>query len=127
MESNLRPSHHVVVDKFIKACQADDRIVAAVLVGSYVKGKPDEHSDLDLYLITTEEGYFKIENAVPVQQLSSLKDTFAPLEQSAMLKAAFDIIRFYKNWSRSWHRRIAFLTRNGLKKSWLLGWRVYPQ
>lgn len=57
MESKLHPNHQAVLDKFVKACQSDDRIVAALLVGSYVKGKADQHSDLDLYLITTDEAY----------------------------------------------------------------------
>jgi predicted nucleotidyltransferase len=57
MESKLQPHHQAVVDRFVSACQADERIVAAFLVGSYVKGKPDRYSDLDLYLITTDEAY----------------------------------------------------------------------
>jgi len=57
MESKLHPNHQDILDKFAKACQSDDRIVAALMVGSYVKGKADEHSDLDLYLITTDEAY----------------------------------------------------------------------
>jgi hypothetical protein len=43
-----------------------------------------------------EEGYFKIETALPVEQLSSLQTTFPPLEQSAMLQAALVIVDFYK-------------------------------
>ena len=57
MESKPHPNHQVVLERFVKACQSDDRIVAAFLVGSYVKGKADEHSDLDFYLITTDEAY----------------------------------------------------------------------
>jgi len=57
MESKLHPNHQAVLDRFVKACQSDDRIVAALLIGSYVKGKTDEHSDLDLYLITIDEAY----------------------------------------------------------------------
>jgi len=53
MDIQLHPNHQAVLDRFVKACQSDERIVAAILVGSYVKGKPDENSDLDLYLITT--------------------------------------------------------------------------
>jgi predicted nucleotidyltransferase len=57
VESKLHPNHQAVLDKFVKACQSDDRTVAALLVGSYVKGKADEHSDLDLYVITRDEAY----------------------------------------------------------------------
>ena len=57
MKSKLCPNHQAVLDRFVKACQSDDRILAALVVGSYVKGNADEHSDLDLYLITTDEAY----------------------------------------------------------------------
>ena len=57
MESKLHPNHQAVLDKFVQACQADERIVAALLVGSYVKDKADKHSDLDLYVITRDEAY----------------------------------------------------------------------
>jgi predicted nucleotidyltransferase len=57
MESKLDPNHQAVLDKFVQACQADERIVAALLVGSYVKDKADKYSDMDLYLITRDEAY----------------------------------------------------------------------
>ena len=56
-ELQLRANHQPFVNRFVKACQEDDRIIVALLVGSYVKGLADEHSDLDLYLITTEHAY----------------------------------------------------------------------
>jgi hypothetical protein len=34
MEPKLHPNHQVVLDRFVKACQPDERIVAAFLVGS---------------------------------------------------------------------------------------------
>jgi len=43
-----------------------------------------------------EEGYFKIDNALPVEQLSALQTTFPAMEQSAMLQAALVIVNFYK-------------------------------
>lgn len=57
MESKLPSNHQVILDRFVKACDADESIVAAFLVGSYVKGQPDEHSDLDLYLVTKDDDY----------------------------------------------------------------------
>jgi predicted nucleotidyltransferase len=52
------PNHHQeIVDRFIAACQADDRIVAAFLGGSYATGKVDKFSDLDLFFITTDAAY----------------------------------------------------------------------
>lgn len=53
----LPDNHQIVVNRFVAACQADARVVAALLVGSYAKGTADAYSDLDLYLITTDEAY----------------------------------------------------------------------
>jgi predicted nucleotidyltransferase len=53
----LRPNHQRIMDRFMTACQTDDRVAAALHVGSYVKDLADEHSDLDLYVITTDSGY----------------------------------------------------------------------
>lgn len=52
------PHHHqVVMNRFVAACQADERVVAAFLGGSYATGTTDAYSDLDLFLITTDEAY----------------------------------------------------------------------
>lgn len=52
------PDHYQdVVDRFIAACQADERIVAAFLGGSYAEDKADKYSDLDLFFITTDQAY----------------------------------------------------------------------
>ena len=51
----LRPNHQSFVDRFVKACLADDRIVAAFLGGSYAKGYADPYSDIDLCAITTDQ------------------------------------------------------------------------
>ena len=50
-------NHQAILDRFIAACQADERIVAAFLGGSYASGKTDKYSDLDLFFITTDEAY----------------------------------------------------------------------
>ena len=55
--SAMQPHHQFVVDRFIATCQADARIVAAFLGGSYARGAADAHSDLDLYLITADEAH----------------------------------------------------------------------
>ena len=56
---DIQPLHHhqVVINRFVAACQADERVVAAFLGGSYARGTADVYSDLDLYLITTDEAY----------------------------------------------------------------------
>ncbi len=53
----LPENHQDVVDRFIAACRVDQRIVAAFLGGSYAQDKADTFSDLDLYVITTDEAY----------------------------------------------------------------------
>jgi predicted nucleotidyltransferase len=56
-EIQLPHNHLTFMNRFVQVCRANDWIVAAFLVGSYAKGKADENSDLDLYLITTDEAY----------------------------------------------------------------------
>ncbi len=56
-ELQLPQHHQVIMNRFVAACQADERVVAAFLGGSYARGTTDEYSDLDLYLITTDEAY----------------------------------------------------------------------
>ena len=58
----LRSNHKAFVERFVNACQADDRVVAAFLGGSHAKGYADAFSDLDLCLIMTDvsfEDFFK--------------------------------------------------------------------
>ena len=42
------------------------------------------------------EGYEKVEQAVPVEQLAALQATFCPMERDAMLQAALTIVDFYQ-------------------------------
>ncbi len=42
------------------------------------------------------EGYEKVEQALPAEQLAPLKTTCCPLERSAMLQAALVIVCFYQ-------------------------------
>jgi hypothetical protein len=51
------PHHEVVINRFVTACQADERVVATTLYGSHARGATDAYSDLDLGLITTDESY----------------------------------------------------------------------
>lgn len=57
MMQKLLPNHQTIVDRFVEICQTDGRIVAAFLGGSYATAAADAHSDLDLYLITTDAAY----------------------------------------------------------------------
>jgi predicted nucleotidyltransferase len=50
-------NYQAVINRFVAACQADERVVAATLYGSYARGAADVYSDLDLGLITTDEAY----------------------------------------------------------------------
>lgn len=48
-------NYQVIIDRFITACHADERVVAATLYGSYATGTADAYSDLDLLI--TDEAY----------------------------------------------------------------------
>jgi predicted nucleotidyltransferase len=56
-KSRLPENLRVIVERFIAACRADERIVAAFLVGSYARGTADAYSDLDLRLVIADEAY----------------------------------------------------------------------
>jgi predicted nucleotidyltransferase len=53
----LRPNQRAFIERFVNACQADDRLVAAFLGGSTVKGDADAYSDVDLSVITTDAAF----------------------------------------------------------------------
>lgn len=73
-QAHFPPKHRIIVDRFLAACQTDDRVMAAFLGGSYASGTADAHSDLDLYLITTDEAYveFLAERETLVRRLGEL-------------------------------------------------------
>ena len=73
-ELKLRPHQQAFVERFVKACQADDRVVAAFLGGSNAKGYADAYSDVDLCLITTEQSLdeFTKEREVFLRSLGDL-------------------------------------------------------
>ncbi len=53
-----QPLHHqIITNRFVAACHADDRVVAAFIGGSYARGKNDVYTDLDFGLIITDETY----------------------------------------------------------------------
>lgn len=56
-ETQLPQNHWAVVQRLVTVCQADDRVLAAFLGGSYARGTQDSYSDLDLYLITREAAF----------------------------------------------------------------------
>jgi predicted nucleotidyltransferase len=49
--------HRIITNHFVAACNADDRVVAAFIGGSYARGKNGVYSDLDFGLIITDETY----------------------------------------------------------------------
>ena len=53
----LPRKQQAVINRFVAACEADERVVAAFLGGSYARGTADAYSDLDLGLITTDDAY----------------------------------------------------------------------
>ena len=72
MKEIQMPEHHQeILSRFITACQADERIVAAFIGGSFAEDQTDQYSDLDLFFITADDAYeeFLIERENFVCQL----------------------------------------------------------
>lgn len=53
----LSADHQAVVERFIAACHADSRVVAAFPGGSQLTGQADVYADLNLYLIVMNKDY----------------------------------------------------------------------
>jgi predicted nucleotidyltransferase len=70
-ELQLSNRHQTIVDRFVAACRADERVIGAFLGGSYARGAADAYSDLDLYVITVDGTYmdFFAERVAFVRQL----------------------------------------------------------
>lgn len=70
-ERRLSVHHQAVVARFVAACQADERVIAAFLGGSYAAGTADAHSDLDLYVVMSDQTYagFLAERRAFIEQL----------------------------------------------------------
>lgn len=56
-ELPLRPNHLAFLNRFVEVCQADERVAAAFLGGSYAKGYADAYSDVDVCVITTDQSF----------------------------------------------------------------------
>ena len=67
----LSERHRTIVERFVAACWADERVLGAFLGGSYARGAADAYSDLDLYVITADGAYkdFFAERGAFVRQL----------------------------------------------------------
>src|SRR6185503_13445962 len=78
----LLPHHQAFVERFVKACETDERIVAAFLGGSSAKGKADPYSDIDLCVITTESAR---------QDFSDQRETFLRSLGELVFLESFDI------------------------------------
>ena len=56
-ELQMPHNHQIITNRFVAACQVDERVVAAFISGSYARGTTDIYSDLDFGLIITDEAY----------------------------------------------------------------------
>lgn len=54
---SLLPNHQHFMNRFVEACERDDRVVAAFLGGSNAMGYADSFSDLDICVITTDAAF----------------------------------------------------------------------
>lgn len=58
MSTEWRPDPYLAfLERFTIACAGDDDVLAAFLGGSRATAEADRHSDIDLYLITSDGGY----------------------------------------------------------------------
>jgi hypothetical protein len=46
-----------LIARFVAACETDDRVLAALLVGSHAAGNADTHSDVDLLAVVADDAY----------------------------------------------------------------------
>jgi len=53
----IEQNRQAMIHRFVAACQADERVVAAFLGGSYARDATDAYSDVDFGLITLDEAY----------------------------------------------------------------------
>lgn len=57
-EASARPNDlQPFLDRFVNACEQDDRVVAAFLGGSHGRGEADAYSDVDLCVIAKDDAY----------------------------------------------------------------------
>jgi predicted nucleotidyltransferase len=61
-----------LLDRLVRLAEADERIAAVLLYGSYASGTADEHSDVDIGLVVTDaaQAEFVAERGVLIQALS---------------------------------------------------------
>ncbi len=55
--NSLLLHQQTIVTRFVAACRADDRVIAAFLRGSHATGRADRFSDVDLSVITADDGF----------------------------------------------------------------------
>ena len=53
----MEPKLEALAERFVAAARADPRIVGVAIVGSNAAGTADEHSDLDLFLVTEDDAF----------------------------------------------------------------------
>jgi predicted nucleotidyltransferase len=53
----IEQNRQAVIQRFVLACQADERVVAAFLGGSYARDATDAYSDIDFGLIILDNAY----------------------------------------------------------------------
>ena len=74
----LPPPHHAFLERALPLFQADTRLAGVALGGSFITGKMDEHSDLDLVVVSPPEAASEVLRDGPgiAQRLGSLLAAF---------------------------------------------------
>jgi len=77
-----------------------------------------KHNFSDAYL-EEDEPHFKIEQALPTEDLSLLLTTFCPMEYDAMLQAALVICRFYRDVAPALAKAHHLSYQTDLERMWM--------
>jgi len=71
------------------------------------------------YAYGGDEPYFKVEQALPIEQLSPLQTTFCSMDYEAMLQAALVICRFYQDAAPSLAQAHSITYQVELERMWI--------
>ncbi len=63
----------IMIEKVRQLCDQDERVVAALMYGSFALGQGDRFSDIEFYLFFTEEALEGLEEEAWVGQIAPLE------------------------------------------------------
>ncbi len=60
----------IMIEKIREACEQDDRLVSALMYGSFAQGEGDEFSDIEFYLFFRDEAAQEVDQQAWVSQIA---------------------------------------------------------